>query len=58
MAETYCCMLGCTYDIGCYCNIFGKDYSEKYVYGLMHDFLPALSRFLKGGYLFMDMNKT
>lgn len=39
-------------------NIFGKDYSEKYVYGLMHDFLPALSRFLKGGYLFMDMNKT
>ena len=58
MAETYCCMLGCTYDPGCHCNIFGKNYSEKYVYGLMYDFLPVLSRFLKGGYLFMDMNKT
>lgn len=46
-----CCMLGCTYDPGCHCNIFGKNYSEKYVYGLMYDFLPVLSRFLKGGYL-------
>lgn len=37
--------------LGAHCNIFGKNYSEKYVYGLMYDFLPVLSRFLKGGYL-------
>lgn len=37
--------------LGAIVTYLEKNYSEKYVYGLMYDFLPVLSRFLKGGYL-------
>ena len=30
-----CYLLGGTYDIGCDCNVSGKDYSTKHVYGMI-----------------------